>query len=389
MPTTTSPNRPGSTLKVAMLIQSYHPRIGGAERQLAALAPLLQRKGVEIHVLTRRYKGLAPYQEINNIPVHRLPVPGPKAVASLTFTLAALSLIRRLRPDVVHAHEMLSPATTATFAKFLFDVPILVKVLRGGKLGDLTKLHRKPFGERRLKLQKRLVDRFLVISNEIDRELQKEGIPAGQRFFLPNGVDTERFSPIPSGERSRFRRVLGLPDVPLAIYVGRLTSEKRVEHLLEIWPSVRERHPQAALLILGSGDQEPHLKQKAGLGVHFLGQVEDVAPYLQAADLFLLPSETEGLSNALLEGMSSGLAVIATSVGGSPDLIAHGQNGWLVPPNDTSALRDATLSLLDRPDLRAELGQAARAKVIAEYALPAMAERLYDLYIRLVNLDLT
>ena len=388
-PITSLPNRSVSKLKVAMLIQSYHPLVGGAERQLAALATILDNKGVEIHILTRRYQGLEPYQLINNIPVHRLPVPGPKAVASLAFTCSAITLLRRLRPDVIHAHQMRSPATTAAFAKLLFGVPVLVKVLRGGKLGDLAKLRRKPFGRFRLGLQKRLVDRFLIISREIDRELQGEGIPAEGRFFLPNGVDTGRFSPLPPEERPHLRRKLGIPDALLAIYAGRLSPEKRVQHLLEIWPRVRNKYPQAALLILGSGDQEEYLKERMGVGVHFLGQVEDVAPYYQAGDLFILPSETEGLSNALLEAMSSGLAVIASSVGGSPDLINHAQNGWLVPPNDTAALEEATLTLLGRADLRAEMGQAARAKVLAEYSLPVMADRLYDLYTKLAKPGIT
>jgi glycosyltransferase involved in cell wall biosynthesis len=100
-------------IRVAMIIQSYHPRVGGAERQLAALAPLLQAQGVDVHILTRRYAGLKSFEVIDGIPVHRLPIPGSRPVASLSFSLSAQPLLYRLKPNLVHAHELLSPTTTA------------------------------------------------------------------------------------------------------------------------------------------------------------------------------------------------------------------------------------------------------------------------------------
>ncbi len=131
------------SVRVAMLIQRYYPHIGGAERQLAALAPLLQKQGVVLHVLTRREAGLARFEYIDGVPVHRLPVAGPKPVAALMYTLTALRLLQQLRPDVIHAHELLSPATTAVAAKRWFGTPTVAKVLRGGDLGDLAKLQTK------------------------------------------------------------------------------------------------------------------------------------------------------------------------------------------------------------------------------------------------------
>jgi glycosyltransferase involved in cell wall biosynthesis len=367
--------------RVAMIIQGYHPRIGGAERQLMALAPLLQERGVDVQILTRRYPGLAPFEMIQGVPVHRLPIPGPKALASMTFTIAALPLLRRLRPDVIHAHELFSPTTTAVTAKRWLGIPVVVKILRGGIAGDILRLKHKTFGDRRIANFRRNVDAFITISEEIDAELAGIGIPPERRPFIPNGVDTHRFAPLPSAQKQAQRAALGLPATgPIAVFAGRLASEKRIDQLVSVWPAVRAAHPDAHLVVLGTGPEEEALKRSAGAGVHFAGRTEDVAPYLQAADLFVLPSATEGLSNALLEAMSCGLVTIATSVGGAPDLIEHDVSGWLIPPDQPPALQAALLTLLGDPARWDRLGQRARERVINDYALPVIASRLCALY---------
>ena len=369
-------------LKVAHIIQAYYPHVGGAEKQLAALAPLLKAQNVEIHILTRRYPGLAAYEEVEGVPVHRLPIPGPKTVASLSFTLAALPLLRRLRPNLIHAHELLSPTTTAILTKQLFGIPVVAKVLRGGLLGDLHKLQTRRFGPRRLESFKKHLFAFIAISREIDQELAAVGVPPGKRPFIPNGVDTDRFEPLPDNKKHQLRQKLALPDGPLAVFTGRLVPEKRVDQLVQVWAAVQTAYPNAALLICGEGPEEDNLKRMAGYGVYFAGRVEDVAPYLKTGDLFILPSATEGLSNALLEGMAAGLGCIATNVGGAPDLIAHKKNGWLLAPDQPDQLQRAILALLANEPETKQMGQAARQKVIGEYGLTHIAARLRKLYDR-------
>jgi glycosyltransferase involved in cell wall biosynthesis len=370
-------------LQVAMIIQAYHPHVGGAERQLMALVPLLQARGMEIHILTRRYPGLEPFEMIGGAPVHRLPIPGPKAVAATAFTLGALPLLARLRPHLIHAHELLSPATTAVAAKRLMGMPVVAKVLRGGMLGDIDKLKRRRFGQQRLALLRQQVDAFITISQEIDTELAGIGIEKERRPFIPNGVDTEKFAPIQAAEKQALRQQLDLPEGFMAVFSGRLSPEKRVEQLIAIWPQVRSLDSEAQLVILGTGEQERALQQSAGEGIRFRGRVDNVADYLKAADLFLLPSATEGLSNALLEGLASGLACIATKVGGAPDLIRHQENGWLVPPDQPEQLQEAILSLGHNAEQRARLGREARQEILQNYALTAAADKLCCLYERL------
>lgn len=374
-----------NTIRVAMIIQGYHPRIGGAERQLAALIPLLNEQAVEVHVLTRRFPGFKPYDVIQGVPVHRVPIPGPKPVASLAFTILSLPILWRLQPDIIHAHELLSPTTTAVAAKYILGAGVVAKVLRSGDIGDVAKLKRKLFGATRISMFRKNVDAFIAVSREIDKELADVGIPDRRRLFIPNGVDIKWMTPATDAEKRALRLSLGLPDAPIVIFTGRLAPEKGIGQLISIWPAVRTVRPDALLLVVGGGDEAKSLKHRASNGVEFIGAVDDVAPYLKASDLFVLPSVAEGLSNSLLEAMASGLPVIATTVGGTPDVVEHGNNGLLVAPGDVYALQHAVIALLGDDDRRSNMGQRARQKILSEYALPVTATRLRTLYDHLLS----
>lgn len=419
-------------LRVAMIINGYHPRVGGAERQVGAIAPLLQKQGVKVHILTRRYYGFAPFERVDGVPVHRLPIPRPKPLASLFFTLSGLVLLRKLRPDVIHAHDMYACTTTAVAMKRLANIPVVVTAHGGGAEGDIERLKRKTMGGWRINSFRQEVDAFTTISKEIDEGLHHIGVAAEKRIAIPNGVDTTRFAPLkenysllnayritepqpilspvaasasaklnvhhtanghassdktPSNIAKRALRALhNLPEEGLiTIFTGRLVPGKRVDQLLAVWPTVRSDQPNAHLLILGTGPEEKALKEAAGEGIHFTGNVDDVAPYLKAADLFVLPSAAEGLSVALLEAMATGLPAISTTVGGAPDLINHGQNGWLIPPDNLPALQTSLIELLGNSAQRAKIGRQARESVVRDYSLPAVAGQLHELYRRLAG----
>jgi glycosyltransferase involved in cell wall biosynthesis len=371
--------------RVAMVIQRYLPHVGGAERQLQQLAPRLKDLGFELHVLTRHESGLQRFEVIDGLPVHRLPASGPKAWAAATFTLAALWRLVRIRPDVIHAHEILTPASIALHAKFLLRRPVLVKILRGGARGDIYKLKKRPFWKSYLRRLVRDVDAFVVISHEIDRELAVLSVPPQKRIFLPNGVDAVRCSPNLEEGKLKLRAGLSLPPQgTIVMYAGRLVPEKRVDHLLKIWRDVRAKFPLAHLLIVGGGQDQDRLEGMHVDGVQFTGQVDDAVPYLQAADLFVLPSSTEGLSNSMLEAMSCGLAVLATAVGGAPDVIEHQVTGWLIPPEDVDALQQGLQTLLGDEALRISLGSSARQRILANFSLDSVARQLAGLYQQLM-----
>lgn len=373
-------------LRVAMFIQRYLPLIGGAETQLAALVPALRAEGVAVTVVTRRYPGLAAYEEIDGAPVYRLPVPGPKALRSLSYTMNGAALLARLKPDVLHAHELLSPTTTAVAVKALTGAPVVVTLHSSGPEGDVQGMQNRFLGPQRLRWFARQVDRFVTITREIDGELAAVGIGPEKRTAILNAVDTTRFYPLGPEERAAVRRRLGLPEqARLVIFVGRLAPEKCVDDLLRVWPALRAARPDSELLILGDGQEEGKLRAMAGDGVRFLGRIADVAPYLQTADVFALPSELESSSVALLEAMACRLAVLSTAVGGNPELITSGEHGLLVPWKDLPALQGSLAQMLDDPACRASLAEAGYRRVNEHYSLSGAAQDLRRLYDSLVT----
>jgi glycosyltransferase involved in cell wall biosynthesis len=371
--------------RVAMVIQSYHPHIGGAEKQLQRLIPRLKHLGSDVCVLTRHQRGLQKFEVIDNVPVYRLPVSGPKIISSTSFALSAASVLKKWEPDIIHAHAMPSPGLVSLVAKMLYKIPIIVKVLRGGKEGDIQSLEKRFMGSYFLSALRENVDAFVVISKEIDLELSNLGVSSQKRKFIPNGVNTHHFMPVSAARKIELREKLHLQnEIPVVVYAGRLQPEKQVENLLQIWANFYE-DVQSQLLIIGTGSSEAELRAMSGPRVRFIGQVDDVAPYLQAADVFVLPSATEGLSNSLLEAMSCGLAVIATAVGGNLDLVQNDDNGILIQPNDPAALQDALFSILDAPDTMQQLGSRARAHIQSFYSLDSTAEKLVSLYHQLIT----
>ncbi|MGZ9226528.1 MAG: glycosyltransferase family 4 protein [Anaerolineales bacterium] len=343
----------------------------------------LQTRGFEVCIITRQEPGLSRFEMVNGTPVYRLVCPGPKPLAALFYIGSAFLLLSRLRPALIHAHEILSPASAALLAKRFYGWPVIVKVLRGGMRGDVYKLKRRPFWKQRFHALCRGVDSFVVISHEIDQELTALGVPAQKRAFIPNGVDTETFAPLTDAQKKHLRAQLLLPaDGPLVVYLGRLTFEKRVDHLIRIWPAIKATFPQAQLLIIGTGPEDARLRTQSMSvpDVKFTGQVNDALSYLQAADLFVLPSATEGLSNSLLEALSTRLPVLATAVGGTPDVIAHGENGYLIPPDDLPALKTGLADLLRDPALCARLGMQGRRRIQTDFSLESVAARLEALY---------
>ena len=367
-------------INVAMIIQDYLPRLGGAEKQLAALAPLLKERGINIHVITRRYPGLRSYETIQGVPIYRLPILKTKALASFIFTISAIPVIRRLRPHIIHAHGLLSPTTTAVAAKRVFGIPVVSKSLRGGKLGDLARLINRPLGRQRFRMFKKQVDAFIAISNEIESELMENGIAPKRCVFIPNGVNLDEFQPIDEYKKRLLRKQLQLPEKFLAIFAGRLEAEKRVEDLIQVWHYVRQQHTDANLLILGTGTQEERLKRIAKEGVLFRGVVDHVAPYLKTADIFVLPSIAEGLSNALLEALATGLPVVVTATGGTTDIVRHKVSGWLIRDYESKALLEGILAFLGDQALRENCAFEGRRYVTQNYALVNTADNLCKLY---------
>jgi len=371
---------------VALLTSLFPPSVGGIQTQTLALARALAELGAEVHVVTRPAPGRAPREEMDGVTVHRVGLARGGPAGTLAYVSLAARAVAALGPrvGVLHAHQLLSPATAALIVSGLRGAPLVVTAHASGAIGDIASLLRQgPLGQARLAALRRRADAFVAVSRPIREELLAAGLPGARVHEIPNGVDTRRHLPVDEPERRRARRALGLPPVPAVVYAGRLAPEKGVDVLVDAWADARRRGCLATLAIVGDGPERAELERRArdhgilGL-VRFAGAAEDVAPWLRAADAFVLPSRTEGLSVALLEAMASGLPVVATDVGGTPS--ATGGTALLVPPEDPAALGAAVCAVLDEPGRAAALGAAARRRVLEEFGILQVARRHLALY---------
>jgi glycosyltransferase involved in cell wall biosynthesis len=361
-----------------MFLQRFPTRQGGAERQVEALVPLLAERGVEVSVIARR-EGSLVASDMDDVDLQHVSARGGRVGSALTYVAGAVRRVQEQRPDVLHAHGLLSPSSAAVLAGRVTGVPVVTKVLLGGANGEVERVRAwRRGGAPRLQALVRTVDRFVVISDEIDRELAEAGVPPARRVFIPNGVDTTRFRPADDSVRAHSRAGLGIPDGPVVLYVGRLNPQKGLDVLLRSWRGVRGRFPDARLLVAGEGALREMVAQAADEGVTLLGQVDDVERYHHAADVFVLPSYAEGLSNALLEAMASGLPIVATDVGATNEVLAG--SGRVVSAGDATALESTLVELLGDPSTRAELSDRARLRVKDGYRLADTADRLVELY---------
>ncbi len=381
-----SEDRP--TVRVAMVASMFPPSVGGIQMHTLRLAQALTDRGADVHVVTRIERGLASFERMGAVRVHRVGAPaahGP--VASAAFIAEAVRHLTRLRRhvDVVHAHQLLSPTTVALLAAPILRLPVILNPHACGAIGDVGVLSATTIGRIRLQLALRRADAFVAVSEAIRDELLEAGAPPQRVWNIVNGVDTDRFAPCGDEERAALRAVLSLPPGPLVVYTGRLSIEKGVDVLLAAWPRVVRSVAAARLWILGDGPEERTLRAHARAlqieeSVTFAGAVDDVAPYLRAATAAVLPSRTEGMPVALLEAMSCGIPVVATRVGGSAEVLEDDRTGRLVTSESAEALANGLSEALLDPVSSRRHGAAARARVLEAYSIGLVADRFLALY---------
>lgn len=298
--------------------------------------------------------------------------------------LRMAAVFRELRPDIVHSRNW--TCLDAIIGARLARVPVVIHGEHGREAADPE--GRNPLRRRVRRLLAPLVTQFVTVSRDLGRWLIEDvGIPARKVTVICNGVDTRRFQ---AHDRAAARRALGLPDHCLAIgSVGRLDPVKDHAGLIEAFAEVSE-DPRAVLLIIGEGPFRPELErliESRGLAgrVRLLGERHDVPQVLAALDVFVLSSLGEGIANAILEAMATGLPVIATRVGGNPELVVEGSTGLLIPSRSPRALAAALRRYLEEPLLAAAHGRSGRARAVSEFALERMVSAYGDLYARVLT----
>jgi glycosyltransferase involved in cell wall biosynthesis len=349
---------------------------GGLERIVVDLVREGRRLGQEVSVLCLERPGTLGSQV--EALGGRLVCVGKKPGLRFGGGGAIQAALRELRPDVLHTHQVgalfyAGPAARAAGA------PVIVHTEH---INNIRKANDGFFRRQRMSWlwwwAARHARKFFCVSADIADELGGRGIvPRHKLEVLLNGINTEPFrAPF---DRAAFRGSLGIPaDAPVIGTVGRLNEVKRQDLLLRAFAQVKTECPAARLLLVGDGPQRATLEALAsqlelGGAVHFAGYQAHPENYLRAMDLFALTSRLEGLPLAILEAWAAGLPVVASAVGGVPDLVAPGANGLLFPSGDEAALTGLLLEMLRAPGRARALGDAGRAEVFAKYDLRRMA----------------
>jgi glycosyltransferase involved in cell wall biosynthesis len=300
---------------------------------------------------------------------------------ALTAWRPLVRLLRSGEVDVLHAH-LFGSNVWASVIGTLTRTPAIVAhehmwAYAGGGSRSLIDRH----------LIARLSDAFIAVSRAGERSMiEAEGIPEDAIVYVPNGI-----APLPPGDGPRLRRDLGIEaGAPVIGSVGHLRAEKAYDVLIEAAAALRDRHPGLRVLIAGEGPERESLealRSKLGLEGTVLmpGPRDDVADVLAAIDVAVCCSDFEGGPLSVMEYMAAGRPVVATRVGGLPELVRDGETGVLVDPRDPDALADAAGSLLGDPALRERLGERGREVQRAEYDIDVWAGRLERLYADLLS----
>ncbi len=306
-----------------ILLSSYYypPSVGGLERQSHLLARALVARGHSVHVLAARLPGFAAAETLDGVTVERLPTGAGSRWSKMGTYLTALSAAivgARRRFDLLQVQQALYPAATAAALQPLTRLPLVVRNAGSGVAGAVQLMQSLPFGAFALRQIAKHATTISLTDHMTD-ELRRAGFTRIEKITNGTVVPAE----LAEGERDELRRQLQLVGTRTALYVGRLEiGEKDLELLLRAFQ--RLAGDDLRLLIVGDGGDRRMLEAQAASDtrIRFCGAMPNPARYLQAADAFVLPSRSEGVSNALLEAMSYGLPAIATNVGGNREVIA-------------------------------------------------------------------
>jgi glycosyltransferase involved in cell wall biosynthesis len=354
---------------------------GGSERQLREIAKALDRSRFQPHAGCFRPEGEGRGElEAAGIPVAHFPVHsfGSLRVVSGAWELARY--VRRHKIRLVHTFDY--PAT-------VFAIPAS-RFLTSSVVVSSQRSHRDliPPGYRRLiRMSDHMADAIVVNCDFVRRHLeQEERVPAGRIQVCYNGIDFGAFTSLGAAPRPadlpRDAFVIGVVSV--------LRPEKGLPTLLQAFARVRHLRAGMKLAIVGDGPMLESLRAESeALGIRedcvFAGSTSQVKGWLHAIDIFVLPSLSEALSNALMEAMACGCPVVASNVGGNPELVQNGETGLLFEPRDVAGLSAALQVLIEDKALRGRLAEAGASFVRKRFSIQASAQRMGEIYEKLID----
>jgi len=308
----------------------------------------------------------------------------PAPLSDCRALMRLCGLFRKERPVIVHTHTS-KAGMLGRWAAFFVGIPIIVHTPHGhvfwsyfGKVKTAVFILLERWSAR-------ITARIVALTHREMMDHVRFRIAPEKKFgVIHSGVDLSRFSGA-VGDISKVRQDMNLPEDAFVVgTTGRLTAVKGHIHLLRAAARTIKHSKDIFFVLLGDGelryDLHKYADQEAIIqNVRFLGWRSDVASALSAFDVFVFPSLNEGMGKAIIEAMAMKKPVVASNVGGIPDLVVHGRNGLLVPPADSEALAHAILDLYKNPDKRERMGEAGR-QTAAEYGVDAMLRKIDALY---------
>ncbi|MFH1258631.1 MAG: glycosyltransferase family 4 protein [Elusimicrobiota bacterium] len=375
------------SLGVCMLISRFYPYLGGAEQHALRLSQTLRKKGINVFVVTENFGNLEKIADIEGLKIYRLFSFGKGKFSSLVFMVSSLFFLIRKRKayEIIHVHLASSPAIAAVILKKLFNKKVVVKLGGGKNIGDIDSSLKTFIGRVKLNILKKNVDKFIAISQEIKQSMLDNSFQEDKIVEIPNGVETDKFSPLNESDRLIKREALNLTDKFVLVFAGRLEKEKNLALFIEAFKKTLQTCSQLYLILIGEGSELNSLTNKIqklniAQNVRFLGKIFDVTDFLKISDAFVLPSLSEGMPNALLEAMSCQLTVLASAVGGIKEVIRNNQEGVLFEPDNIEQMSQAILHAVNNRGWSKQLALRARERVVRDYSLLAVSEKYLQLY---------
>jgi len=369
-----------------------HFSIGGTERQFVHVANRLDRSRFAVGIACMRREGPLLESLSSDMPIYTYPVRGSLySWGSVRSQFRLMRDVRRRQFDIVHTYGWYPNVFAIPASRLAMRPAILASIRDAGAYMTDAKIQA-------LKFVCRIADRVLANSSAGRKWLIEQGVNDEKIEVIRNGIDLPR-----SHERvTRFnlaRREFRIPtDVPVCACIGRVVSGKGIDFYLRAARIVADQGRDVRFLMIGADSVEheyqsdlKHLARQLNVEdrVIFTGQRQDVSEILKDVDIVVHPSLTEGLSNVILEAMAAGIPVVATNVGGNPELVEDGRSGFLVPVESAGEIANAICRLLDQPEMAHAFGARARQRVIEEFTLDRMLSKTEDLYLRLCERRLT
>jgi len=364
--------------KIIFYINSFYPVFGGAQKQARLLAKELKNKGFDTTILTRKIKGLK--KTIDNIRIIGIKIYGSSRITkaiSFSFFSILFFIKNRKNFDIIQTFQMDSNSFTAVVVGKLLNKKAIVRIAGAGKLGEISK-HNTFFGKIMIKTVINLASGFIVLNKQSYLDIVKLGVKKEKIILLGNGVEIIN---TPNIDKNMLKKQMNLPNKKICLFSGRFAEPKKLFLLIEVWEKIN--NDDFFLILCGDGPLKEKLERKItsnnvkNVEITFKNDLKNL--YL-ASDIFILPTESEGMPNSLLEAMSFKCIPLASNVSGVNEIITDSHNGFLFD-NTEESLQEKLEYVMKELDKLKPISENAYKTILEKFSI----EKISKKYIKFIN----